>query len=199
MAKAADEMSHWAEYDYVIVNRDIGTSLDQLKAILTAERLKRERQVGLAEFVKALARRALNACANADETRAATESSSARAVGAMPRRSRTAAGSTKMPDERAAQHLAPLAEGGRGHLLQWPDIGEPLRRRGRGTSRITDDVTFGGGTKADGRHVEQPLRGAYVLGEHRKPAVVLAARLRRSGGRPPPSGTSAPCPRQSLA
>ncbi len=54
MAKAADEMSHWAEYDYVVVNRDIGTSLTHLKAILTAERLKRTRQVGLSEFVKAL-------------------------------------------------------------------------------------------------------------------------------------------------
>jgi guanylate kinase len=54
MAKAADEMSHWAEYDYVVVNSDIGTSLTNLKAILTAERLKRERQYGLAEFVKAL-------------------------------------------------------------------------------------------------------------------------------------------------
>lgn len=39
MAKAADEMSHWAEYDYAIINRDIATSLMQLKAILTAERL----------------------------------------------------------------------------------------------------------------------------------------------------------------
>ncbi len=54
MAKAADEMSHWAEYDYAIINRDIATSLTQLKSILTAERLKRERQFGLSEFVKAL-------------------------------------------------------------------------------------------------------------------------------------------------
>jgi guanylate kinase len=54
MAKAADEMSHWAEYDYAIINRDIATSLIQLKSILTAERLKRERQYGLSEFVKAL-------------------------------------------------------------------------------------------------------------------------------------------------
>ena len=54
MAKAADEMSHWAEYDYVLVNRDIATSLNNLKSILTAERLKRERQVGLSTFVKGL-------------------------------------------------------------------------------------------------------------------------------------------------
>ena len=54
MAKAADEMSHWAEYDYVVVNSDIATSLSNLKAILTAERLKRERQVGMSGFVKGL-------------------------------------------------------------------------------------------------------------------------------------------------
>lgn len=54
MAKSADEMSHWPEYDYVIVNRDLDASVDQAKAILTAERLKRERQVGLAEFVNRL-------------------------------------------------------------------------------------------------------------------------------------------------
>ncbi len=54
MAKAADEMSHWPEYDYVIVNRDIEDSLSQVAAILAAERLKRERQVGLRDFVEAL-------------------------------------------------------------------------------------------------------------------------------------------------
>jgi guanylate kinase len=54
MAKAADEMSHYAEYDYTIINRDIATSLIELKSILTAERLKRERQSGLSAFVKAL-------------------------------------------------------------------------------------------------------------------------------------------------
>jgi len=54
MAKAADEMSHWAEYDYIIVNHDIDSSVRRVRAILQAERLRRERQVGLAEFVKAL-------------------------------------------------------------------------------------------------------------------------------------------------
>jgi guanylate kinase len=54
MAKAADEMSHWAEYDYVIVNERVESSLHELKAILTAERLKRHRQIGLSDFVKAL-------------------------------------------------------------------------------------------------------------------------------------------------
>ncbi|HXP76117.1 MAG TPA: guanylate kinase [Stellaceae bacterium] len=54
MAKSADEMSHWPEYDYVIVNRDLDASVSQVQAILTAERLKRDRQVGLAEFVNRL-------------------------------------------------------------------------------------------------------------------------------------------------
>jgi guanylate kinase len=54
MAKAADEMSHFPEYQYVIVNHDIETSLSQLKSILAAERLRRERQVGLNEFVRGL-------------------------------------------------------------------------------------------------------------------------------------------------
>jgi guanylate kinase len=54
MAKSADEMSHWPEYDYVIVNRDLEASVAQVQAILTAERLKRARQIGLAEFVNRL-------------------------------------------------------------------------------------------------------------------------------------------------
>ena len=54
MAKAADEMSHWPEYDYIVVNRDVDDSLAQVQAILAAERLKRERLVGLHDFVEAL-------------------------------------------------------------------------------------------------------------------------------------------------
>ena len=54
MAKAADEMSHWPEYDYVIVNRDIDDAFGQVRAILAAERLKRERRIGLSSFVRAL-------------------------------------------------------------------------------------------------------------------------------------------------
>ncbi|MDG5495159.1 MULTISPECIES: guanylate kinase [Azospirillaceae] len=54
MAKANDEMSHWSEYDYVIVNEDVEVSVAAVQAILTAERLKRRRQVGLTEFVRAL-------------------------------------------------------------------------------------------------------------------------------------------------
>jgi guanylate kinase len=54
MAKAPDEISHWPEYDYIIVNYDIEDSVAQVQAILAAERLKRERQVGLTDFVKRL-------------------------------------------------------------------------------------------------------------------------------------------------
>ncbi len=54
MAKAAGEMSHWPEYDYVIVNRDIDTAFAEVRAILAAERLKRERQIGLSDFVRSL-------------------------------------------------------------------------------------------------------------------------------------------------
>lgn len=54
MAKAADEMSHWAEYDYVVINRDIAQAFGDVKAILSAERLKRERQPGLYDFVRGL-------------------------------------------------------------------------------------------------------------------------------------------------
>lgn len=56
MAKAADEMSHWAEYDYIVVNRDVDRAVAEVEAILAAERLRRERQVGLAEFVNAISR-----------------------------------------------------------------------------------------------------------------------------------------------
>jgi guanylate kinase len=54
MAKAAGEMSHWPEYDYVIVNRRKEDAFAAVRAILAAERLKRERQVGLSAFVRAL-------------------------------------------------------------------------------------------------------------------------------------------------
>ena len=54
MAKASDEMSHWAEYDYIIVNRDIDESVAQVESVLAAERLRRQRQVGLPEFVNRL-------------------------------------------------------------------------------------------------------------------------------------------------
>ena len=54
MSKAADEISHYREYDYILVNRDIDVAVAQVKAILQAERLRRDRQVGLTGFVKTL-------------------------------------------------------------------------------------------------------------------------------------------------
>jgi guanylate kinase len=54
MAKSSEEMSHWPEYGYVIVNDDLDASVAEAHAIVTAERLKRERQVGLADFVTRL-------------------------------------------------------------------------------------------------------------------------------------------------
>jgi guanylate kinase len=54
MAKAADEMSHWDAYDYIVVNRDIDESVRRVEAVLSAERSRRDRQIGLADFVKRL-------------------------------------------------------------------------------------------------------------------------------------------------
>ena len=54
MSKAADEISHYREYDYILVNRNIDSAVAQVKAILQAERLRRDRQVGLTDFVKKL-------------------------------------------------------------------------------------------------------------------------------------------------
>ena len=54
MAKASDEMSHYREYDYIVVNEDLDLSVDAVKSILQAERLRRDRQTGLTDFVKQL-------------------------------------------------------------------------------------------------------------------------------------------------
>jgi len=54
MAKSRDEISHWAEYDYVLVNDDLDETFSRLKTILTAERLKRDRQPQLSAFVRTL-------------------------------------------------------------------------------------------------------------------------------------------------
>ena len=54
MAQASAEISHWAEYDYVIVNEDLEHSIASLKSILVAERLKRDRMLGLSDFVRGL-------------------------------------------------------------------------------------------------------------------------------------------------
>ncbi len=54
MAKAADEMSHWNEYDYIVVNHDLDKAFAEVRAILTAERLKKARQPDLSAFISAL-------------------------------------------------------------------------------------------------------------------------------------------------
>ena len=54
MAKSRDEISHWAEYDYVLINTDLERAFADLIIILQAERLKRDRQPGLADFVRSL-------------------------------------------------------------------------------------------------------------------------------------------------
>jgi guanylate kinase len=55
MAKAAAEISHWGEYDYVLINTSIDETLDRIDTILKAERLKRRRQSGLTDFIRKLA------------------------------------------------------------------------------------------------------------------------------------------------
>jgi guanylate kinase len=54
MAKANNEISHWAEYDYVVINDDLESTLQKIRTILDAERMKRGRQTGIAEFARKL-------------------------------------------------------------------------------------------------------------------------------------------------
>jgi guanylate kinase len=56
MARASNEISHWAEYDYVVINDDLGTTLAKIQTILAAERMKRGRQTGIPGFVSGLMR-----------------------------------------------------------------------------------------------------------------------------------------------
>lgn len=57
MAQADNEISRWSEYDYVIINDDVAKAESQLKAIVAAERLNRQRQTGLVDFVRTLLRK----------------------------------------------------------------------------------------------------------------------------------------------
>ena len=54
MSRASHEMSHWAEYDYIVINHDIDAAFAEVQSILKAERLKRERRIGLVGFVRNL-------------------------------------------------------------------------------------------------------------------------------------------------
>ena len=56
MSRAGHEMSHWAEYDYVVVNSDLDKAYDKIELILHVERLRRERQMWLSEYVRTLQR-----------------------------------------------------------------------------------------------------------------------------------------------
>src|SRR5205823_1666019 len=56
MSRASHELSHWAEYDYIVINHDIDQAFAEVQSILKAERLKRERRTGLTTFVRELQR-----------------------------------------------------------------------------------------------------------------------------------------------
>jgi guanylate kinase len=56
MSRASHEMSHWAEYDYIVINHEIEAAFAEVQSILEAERLKRERRAGLTTFVRELQR-----------------------------------------------------------------------------------------------------------------------------------------------
>jgi guanylate kinase len=56
MKRASSEMGHWHEYDYIVLNENIGIAFEAVKSVLVAERLKRRRQVGLPKFVRDLQR-----------------------------------------------------------------------------------------------------------------------------------------------
>src|SRR3954470_8219072 len=56
MNRATHELSHWAEYDYIVINHNIDDAFSEVQSILKAERLKRERRTGLTEFVRKLQR-----------------------------------------------------------------------------------------------------------------------------------------------
>jgi guanylate kinase len=56
MSRASHEMSHWAEYDYIVINHDIDEAFAEVQSVLKAERLKRKRRTGLTTFVRQLQR-----------------------------------------------------------------------------------------------------------------------------------------------
>lgn len=56
MARAGNEISHWAEYDYVVINDDLDNTVMKIRTILTAERMKRSRATGIPSFVSKLTR-----------------------------------------------------------------------------------------------------------------------------------------------
>ena len=137
MAEAGNEISHWPEYDYVIVNDSIAESGEQISAILTAERLKRRRRIGLTDFVRQLTKEALKASADVvEELRKAREIGDGKILGAQFARNagicQKRHGIATERFEARAQHLAPLAEGCRRDPLQASPCGSPARMPARG-------------------------------------------------------------------
>ena len=191
MAKAGDEMSHWREYDYIVVNRDLDTSVNAVQAILAAERAParstdrpgriRQRLRGRADRSD----RSRHARASAQKPR---PTSSARMVPSIPAaESSLAASPNDLRDERSI-------------LRRWPKAaavtrsrsssgrGEPLRRAASAAPRL--EATLGGGTKASAGMSNSDRTSHTPLGDHREPAIGLASRVPRPGARRPPSGTS---------
>ena len=150
MARASDEMSHFAEYDYVVINTEIEKSIEQVRTILAAERLRRSRQPGLVDFVNQL--RGMNqrlSTAFANPQNCCTVSVSARAVGSTPAASQSAIASPPR-DFRLCRSI----------LRRWPKAAAVTRSSvarlagasgaGRGCKVTTLESTCGGGVKARG-------------------------------------------------
>ena len=144
MKRAPDEMSHYPEYDYIIVNRDVDRSIEMAMSILRAERLKRERQTGLGEFVKGLREGRYAAAITANSS---TGSSSARRPPSMPDFcSSSATGTSNCDNDR------------RSVLRRWPNAAALTDSNNErsilgvlsalGVSRTTAESTFGGGVNA---------------------------------------------------
>ena len=171
MAEAATEISHWPEYDYVIVNADLERAdRDSTPSCRRAAEAPR-RRTGLDRLACAdLA----DATALADRGRPtgrsrSTGTSSARRVGAMPAACEQGLGVAAQRLEALAQHLAALAEGGGRHPLQRRDPAADAPGAAAASSSTTAEVTLGGGVKAAGRRRTAAAQRA-PLGEHRQPA-----------------------------
>ena len=113
----------------------------------------------------------------ASATKPSTAISSARAVGSRPAFSSSGMGSSAERLQARAQHLAALAEGRRGDALERAAVaGQGIRARARAAPR--DDVTLGGGTKADGAMSNRIFASRAPARQHGEPAVGLRAGLR---------------------
>ena len=167
MARANNEISHWAEYDYVVINDDLDATLAKIQTILAAERMKRGRQTGIPAFVSGL-----NALASA--ANCATSSCSGRAVGSMP------AFSSSASPPRGFRLWRSI-------LRRWPKAAAVTvssffksagaTGSGNGSSRTMEEVTEGGGTKAL-RFTSNRIFACVRHGrQHRQPAIMFAAGL----------------------